>query len=116
MDDGASSCQTPLVHRAPDSPESQLLGCNLSDCPDKAKAASPLTYVSQNGPPFLILHGTADCSVPHSQSQRLYDALRAAGVKADLHLLPGVGHGDPRFLTPETEKWVDDFVDAVLRK
>jgi acetyl esterase/lipase len=116
MDDGASSCKTPLVHRAPDSPESQLLGCNLNDCPDKAKAASPLTYVSKGDPPFLILHGAADCSVPHSQSQRLYDALCAAGVKVDLRLLPDVGHGDPRFMTPQTEKWVGEFVDSVLRK
>jgi len=116
MDDGASSCKTPLAHRAPDSPESLLVGCNLTDCPDKAKAASPLTYVGRDAPPFLILHGTADCSVPHSQSQRLYDALRAAGVKADLRLLPGVGHGDQRFMTPETEKWVGEFVDSVLRK
>jgi acetyl esterase/lipase len=116
MDDGASSCRTPLVHRTADSPESQLLGCNPGDCPERAKASNPITYVRRNGPPFLILHGTADCQVPHSQSQRLYDALRAAGVKADLHLLPEVGHGDRRFMTPETEKWVTGFVDSVLRK
>lgn len=116
MDDGASSCKTPLVHRTPDSPESQLLGCNLDDCPDKVKASNPITYVSGDDPPFLILHGKADCQVPHSQSQRLYDALRAAGVKADLRLLPDVGHGDQRFMTPETEKWVSEFVDSVLRK
>jgi acetyl esterase/lipase len=115
MDDGASSCKTPLVHRAPNSPESLLLGCNLDDCPDRAKAASPIAYVARDNPPFLILHGTADCQVPHSQSQRLYDALRAAGVKADLHLLPDVGHGDRRFMTPETEKLVNEFVDSVLK-
>jgi acetyl esterase/lipase len=115
MDDHASSCQTPLVHRAPTSPESLLVGCNLDDCPDRAKAASPITYVARDNPPFLILHGTADCQVPHSQSQRLYDALRAAGVKADLHLLPDVGHGDRRFMTPETEKLVNQFVDSVLK-
>jgi dipeptidyl aminopeptidase/acylaminoacyl peptidase len=116
MDDGASSCKTPLVHRVPASPESQLLGCNLDDCPDQAKAASPITYVSRDAPPFLILHGKADCQVPHSQSQRLYDALHAAGVKAELHLLPDVGHGDQRFMTPETEQWVSDFVDSVFRQ
>ena len=116
MDDGASSCKTPLVHRAPASPESQLLGCNLDDCPERARTANPIVYVRADAPPFLILHGTADCQVPHSQSQRLYDALRAAGVKADLHLLPDVGHGDRRFLTPETEEWVNAFVDSVLRK
>jgi acetyl esterase/lipase len=116
MDDGASSCKTPLVHRSPDSPESQLLGCSPIDCPDKVKASNPITYVSAAAPPFLILHGTADCQVPHTQSQHLYDALRAAGVKADLHLLPDVGHGDQRFMTPETERRVNEFVDSVLRQ
>ncbi len=116
MDDGASACKTPMVHRAAGSPESLLLGCNLADCPERVKAANPITYVSRDDPPFLILHGTADCLVPHSQSQRLYDALHAAGVKADLHLLPEVGHADQRFMTAETEKLVSDFVDSVLRQ
>ena len=116
MDDGASSCQTPLVHRTANSPESQLLGCNPDDCPDRAKAASPIAYVARDNPPFLILHGAADCQVPHSQSQRLYDALRAAGAAADVHLLPGVGHGDRRIMTPETDKLVSGFLDSVLRK
>jgi acetyl esterase/lipase len=117
MDDGASSCKTPMVHRTANSPESLLLGCNLDDCPSgRVKAANPIAYVAKDNPPFLILHGTADCQVPHSQSQRLHDALRAAGVQADLHLLPDVGHGDRRFMTPETEKLVNDFVDSVLRR
>jgi acetyl esterase/lipase len=116
MDDGASACKTPLVHRAPNSPESQLLGCNLDDCRDKVKATNPIAYVGADAPPFLILHGLADCQVPHTQSQHLYDALRAAGVKADLHLLPDVGHGDQRFMTPETDRLVSDFLDSVLRK
>ena len=82
----------------------------------RPRRRAPLTYVSKDGPPFLILHGAADCSVPHSQSRRLYDALRAAGVKTDSRLLPGVGRPDPRFMTPETEKWVGEFVDSVLRR
>jgi hypothetical protein len=40
----------------------------------------------------------------------LLDALKAAGVKADLHLLPGLGHADRRFLTPEIESVVDAFI------
>lgn len=116
MDDRTGTCKTPMTHRVPDSPESQLLGCNIADCPDKVKKADPITYVSRDDPPFLILHGTGDCLVPPSQSQKLYDALRAAGVKADLHLLPDVGHADQRFMTAEVDKLVSDFVDSILRK
>jgi len=27
-----------------------------------------------------------------------------------------VGHGDRRFMTPETDKWVSEFLDSVFRK
>jgi acetyl esterase/lipase len=70
------------------------LGCEVSKCPPGwVKSASPLAYVDKNDPPFLIQHGSADVSVPPEQSQRLYDALRAAGVPAELVLYPNVSHG-----------------------
>ena len=37
-----------------------------------------MTYVTPNAPPFLIMHGLADGSVPHGQSVLLYEALAAA--------------------------------------
>ena len=116
MDPGVPpSCQNPMLHNVPDSPESQLLGCTISACPEKVKVANPITYIGKDDPPFLILHGTGDCLVPSTQSQLLYDALVKAGVKADLHLLPGLAHADRRFLTPENEKLVNDFIDGVLK-
>ena len=42
--------------------------------------ASPVTWVSPDDPPFLILHGEEDPIVPLPQSQSLYDHLQAAGV------------------------------------
>lgn len=116
MDAGVPpACQNPMLHNVPDSPESQLLGCTISACPEKVKVANPITYIGKDDPPFLILHGTGDCLVPSTQSQLLYDALVKAGVKADLHLLPGLAHADRRFLTPENEKLVNDFIDGVLK-
>ncbi len=116
MDDGVPrACEAPQVHRAPDSPESQLLGCNLEACSDRVNEASPITYVDGDDPPFLILHGTGDCTVPSHQSQLLYDALSAVGVPATLQLFPTLGHADRRFFTHETEQLVSDFIDAVLR-
>ena len=110
-----ASCPAPQVHNAPDSPESELLGCAIPACPEKVKTANPITYISPDDPPFLILHGTGDCLVPSPQSQLLYDSLRAAGVRASLYLLPGLAHADKRFYTPENEKLVNDFIDAILR-
>lgn len=117
MDPGIpKSCEKPLIHGVPGSPEALFVACHvIADCPAKVKAANPIVYVKKDAPPFLILHGAADCSVSPLESQLLDDALRAAGVKAALHLYPGLGHGDPRFLTPETEKRVNGFIDGILK-
>lgn len=78
---------------SPDSPESKLLGCNLAKCSaDLLKQADPLTYISTNTPPFLIMHGQADTIVSSQQSQELNDALKAKGVPSQLVLLPGLNH------------------------
>jgi acetyl esterase/lipase len=80
----------------PDVPDyvNAYLGCKLSRCPRGwARSASPLAYIHANDPPFLIQHGAADTTVSPSQSKRLYEALRAAGVPAELVIYPGVKHG-----------------------
>jgi len=117
MDRGTpKSCDNAMVHGDAGSPEALFLGCKtLAECPAKGKTANPIGYVNKNTPPFLILHGTADCLVSPLQSQLLYDALRAAGAKAALHQYPDLGHADRRFLTPETEKRVNDFIDSILK-
>ncbi len=63
------------------SPESRLVGAALQTVPDRAREASPITYVGKNAPPFLIMHGLADNSVPHGQSVLLYEALKAAATR-----------------------------------
>jgi acetyl esterase/lipase len=56
------------------------------------KTASPITYVSNSAPPFLIMRGLADNSVPHGQSVLLYDALAKAGTDVTLGLIDGLPH------------------------
>ena len=51
--------------------------------------ASPVTSVTADSPPFLLVHGTEDHLVPYSQSEALAAALTAAGVP--VRLLPVVG-------------------------
>ena len=71
------------------------LGCDLTAvCPaGLARSAGPFPYINAKTPPFLIQHGTADVTVSPKQSQRLYDALRAAGVPVEIVYYPGVAHG-----------------------
>jgi hypothetical protein len=76
------------------SPESRLLGCTITACPDKVAAADPLSYIGpRRTPPFLILHGERDTIVPYHQSRLLYDKLAAAGDDARLISFPKAGHG-----------------------
>ena len=56
------------------------------------KAASPVTYISRDDPPFLIFHGDKDTVVPFNQSQILYNRLIAAGVTATLIKVENAGH------------------------
>ena len=42
---------------------------------------------------MLILHGDRDGDVPLRQSERLYEALTAAGAPAELIVVEGAGHG-----------------------
>lgn len=55
--------------------------------------ASPVTYVTADDPPFLILHGEKDPLVPMAQSEELLAKLQAAGVPAELVRVTNAGHG-----------------------
>ena len=68
-----------LEHNAPDSPEARLIGGAILENKEKAAKASPITYVSKDAPPFLIMHGDRDMVVPYSQGELFYAALKKAG-------------------------------------
>jgi hypothetical protein len=60
----------------PDSAMALLLGGPVKDKKELAAKANPITYVSKDDPPFLIMHGDEDKLVPMSQSGLLDEALR----------------------------------------
>jgi len=74
-----------------------LLGALPLNRPDLAKIASPVTYIDKNDPPFLIVQGEKDESVPYTQSVMLHSWLQLAGVKNDLIIVPGAPHYGPMF-------------------
>jgi len=54
---------------------------------------SPINHVRPGLPPFLLLHGDADKSVPYQQSLNFQARLRASGITCDLITIPGGPHG-----------------------
>jgi acetyl esterase/lipase len=52
----------------------------------------PVTHVTPDAPPFLLVHGTTDWLVPYSQSEQLHAALTAAGVDSRLVPVEGAEH------------------------
>jgi alpha-L-fucosidase 2 len=57
------------------------------------REASPLWHVKRGLPPFLLVHGTADASVPYDQSVRMQARLQEAGVACDLITIKDGAHG-----------------------
>ena len=96
-----------------DWPESRLIGGVFYEQPEKVATANPITYVSADDPPFLIVHGTADPLVPFSQSELLHEALGKAGVPSTLIAVEGGGHGVG--FPPEATARVERFFDDHLR-
>ena len=69
-----------------------LIGGSLRDNMETAIKASPVSHVSSNDPPILLIHGFRDIQVAVHQAETLYCLLRQAGVKSELHIIPGAGH------------------------
>jgi len=70
----------------------QFLGGTKADIPDTYRAASPITYVTRNSPPFFLFHGNMDSLVPFRQAQTLHDTLLANGVESELFEMRLRGH------------------------
>jgi acetyl esterase/lipase len=87
---------------------------------DIYKAASPITYVTKDDAPFLIIHGDGDKLVPLKQSEVLHEKLKAAGVSSELLVVQNAGHGiNGKDIDPSREditKKVVEFFDKHLRK
>jgi acetyl esterase/lipase len=102
------SCGSELKHDDSDSPESILIGGPIQEHDDLCMLANPITYIDEKDPPFLIIHGDADPLVPPCQSVFLHEALIRHGVKSELIIIPGGGHGGKGV-------WEDNYIDRMIR-
>jgi acetyl esterase/lipase len=90
--------------------EALLLGAPAADVPELAAQASPITHVSPQAPPFLLLHGRADRLVPCVQSERLHAALVEAGVDVEFDSYVDADHmwlGSPGAAAAALDRTID---------
>lgn len=102
-----------LVHDASDSPESQLVGGPIQEHKDRVARANPITYVSEDDSPILIIHGDQDKLVPYHQSVLLSEALEKAGVPVTFYRVEGGGHG--WFRDPKVPELTKAFLEKHLK-
>jgi acetyl esterase/lipase len=97
------------------SPYAKLFNARPGERADLEKSASPMTFVSKDDPPFLIVHGTADTLVPYAQATEFTDALKKAGVEVLLQTIPGGKHGGPEFMSAGAIRLYKNFFDKHLK-
>lgn len=83
---------------------------------EDAEKASALTYVTEQAPPVMILHGGEDVVVSMSQSEAFYEKLQEKGVDTDLLILEGAYHGDDGFYQEDVLSTVDEFLQRAFTK
>lgn len=74
---------------------SRLFGAEVLDAPTEARLreASPLDHVKPGLPPFLLVHGDKDASVPYQHSVALEARLKVSGVPVDFITIKDGVHG-----------------------
>lgn len=111
-----SKFESTMNHDAANSPESKLIGGPIQENKEKVAKADPISYVTRDDPPFLIMHGDKDPLVPFNQSELLNDALKKTGVEVTFHPVKGGGHGGPGWQNPEIRELVRDFFKKHLKQ
>ncbi|SFH55847.1 Acetyl esterase/lipase [Actinopolymorpha cephalotaxi] len=101
-----------------------FFGGPLAKTADLRRLASPAAQVRKGVPPFLVVHGTDDETVPFDQAESLVRALRAQEGEVEFHAMEGVHHNlhADVDLPWGSEPWAElgmqalDFFDRTLKR
>jgi acetyl esterase/lipase len=74
-------------------PVRRLIGAQASSTREVLARASPITHVTPDDAPALLIHGSADRWVFPDQSTQMAEALERAGVRQRMILVEGARHG-----------------------
>jgi acetyl esterase/lipase len=87
----------------------RLFAHKYKETPGLYAEASPISFVSKNSPPTLILHGTSDSLVPIGQAELLKRKLDSLGIPNVYRPLPGWPH------TMDLVKRVNDYCEVAMQ-
>jgi acetyl esterase/lipase len=95
---------TQEAHHSPSITEAKFVngkdsGLGILDDLAAARRANPVTYISDDDPPFLLLHGSRDGLVSPSQTVLLRRGLASHGVRVRRYIVDGAGHSGPEWST-----------------
>ena len=95
-------------------PVALLLGATPVDRPDLARTASPVNYIDKDDPPYIIVQGEKDESVPNTQSKVLHSWLTLAHVPNELIIVPNAPHFGEMFDAEYIRKSLVSFLGKYL--
>jgi acetyl esterase/lipase len=73
--------------------ENNFLRCTPATCAaERVASVSPVAYIDAKDPPFLLIHGDEDKTVPVDQSHAAEAKMKAAGMHVESIYIPGVDH------------------------
>jgi acetyl esterase/lipase len=72
------------------------VGVDPAADPERWREASPIEQAHAGIPPTLILQGTRDLLVPHTQATSFAEKLSDLGAACELHVVEGAVHGFDR--------------------
>jgi len=70
----------------------KFIGKTYDEAPEAYKLATPITHLTKDDPPTLIIHGTVDEIVPIAQSDLLASKLKALGIPYEYDKFEGWPH------------------------
>jgi acetyl esterase/lipase len=70
-----------------------ILGGSPEQAPERYTLLSPISHVTPDSPPTLLMQGTVDIIVPQGAAKALRDRMRRAGAQMALLMLPRIDHG-----------------------
>lgn len=97
-----------------DSAEVKFLGGTIEEIPEVYISASPITYVSADDPPLLMVHGDKDIVVGLRQSKVMLEAYQQAGLEVTLITVKNAGHGFKQAADSPIEPSIEEIEQAVL--